>query len=49
MPNYNSLTQGFIAVDLRTGKTLWTKNYNNYFSNGSQDILLCGQIYIYKT
>jgi outer membrane protein assembly factor BamB len=48
-PNYNSLDQGFVAVELRTGKTLWTKNYNNYFSNGSQDILLCGQIYEYKT
>jgi outer membrane protein assembly factor BamB len=48
-PNYNSLDQGFTAVDLRTGQTLWTKNYANYFSNGSQDILLCGQIYIYKT
>jgi hypothetical protein len=48
-PNYNSLDQGFTALDLRTGKTLWTKNYNNYFSNGSQDILLCGQIYVYKT
>jgi outer membrane protein assembly factor BamB len=48
-PNFNSLDQGFTAVDLRTGKSLWTKNYNNYFSNGSQDILLCGQIYIYKT
>ncbi len=49
MPNYNSLTQGFVAMDLRTGETLWTKNYNNYFSNGSQDVLLCGQIYVYKT
>jgi hypothetical protein len=48
-PNFNSLDQGFTAVDLRTGKTLWTKNYANYFSNGSQDILLCGQIYVYKT
>jgi PQQ-like domain len=48
-PNYNSLDQGFTALDFRTGKTLWTKNYNNYFSNGSQDILLCGQIYVYKT
>ena len=48
-PNYNSLDQGFLAVDLRSGKTLWTKNYNNYFSNGSQEILLCGQIYVYKT
>ncbi len=49
MPNFNSLTQGFVALDLRTGETLWTKNYNNYFSNGSQDVLLCGQIYVYKT
>ncbi len=49
MPNYNSLTQGFSAVDLRTGQTLWTKNYNNYFANGSQDVLMCGQIYVYKT
>ena len=48
-PNYNSLDQGFTAVELRTGKTLWTKNYNNYFSNGSQETLLCGQIYVYKT
>jgi outer membrane protein assembly factor BamB len=49
MDNYNSLTQGFTAKDLRTGETLWTKNYNNYFANGSQDILLCGQVYVYKT
>ena len=49
MPNFNSLTQGFVAEDLRTGQTLWTKNYNNFFANGSQDILLCGQIYVYKT
>jgi hypothetical protein len=48
-PNYNSLTQGFVAKDLRTGETLWTKNYNNYFANGSQDVLMCGQIYVYKT
>ena len=48
-PNYNSLDQGFVAKDLRSGETIWTKNYNNYFSNGSQDILLCGQIYEYKT
>jgi outer membrane protein assembly factor BamB len=48
-PNYNSLNQGFRAVDLRTGETLWEKNYNDYFSEGSQDILLCGQNYIYKT
>ena len=48
-PNYNSLDQGFIALDLRTGKSLWTKNYNNYFYNTSQDILMCGQIYVYKT
>jgi outer membrane protein assembly factor BamB len=48
-PNFNSLDQGFTAVNLRTGETLWTKNYNNYFSNGSQESLLCGQIYIYKT
>lgn len=48
-PNYNSLTQGFVARDLRTGQMLWTKNYNNYFANGSQDVLLCGQIYVYKT
>lgn len=48
-PNYNSLDQGFTAVNLRTGETLWTKNYNNYFSNGSQESLLCGQIYVYKT
>ncbi len=49
MPNFNSLTQGFVAKDLRTGETIWTKNYNNYFANGSQDVLLCGQIYVYKT
>ncbi len=49
MPNYNSLTQGFVAKDLRSGETIWTKNYNNYFANGSQDVLLCGQIYVYKT
>ncbi len=49
MPNYNSLTQGFVAKDLRTGQILWTKNYNNYFANGSQDVLMCGQIYVYKT
>ena len=48
-PNFNSLDQGFRAVDLRTGETLWTKDYTNYFFEGSQDILLCGQIYIYKT
>jgi len=48
-PNYNSLDQGFTCLDLRTGQTIWTKNYNNYFYNGSQDILLCGQIYVYKT
>jgi hypothetical protein len=48
-PNYNSLDQGIVAVELRTGKTLWTQNYNNYFSNGSQEILMCGQIYEYKT
>jgi hypothetical protein len=48
-PNYNSLDQGFIALNLRTGEELWRKNYNNYFYNGSQDILLCGQIYVYKT
>jgi outer membrane protein assembly factor BamB len=48
-PNFNSLTQGFRAVNIRTGETLWTKNYNNYFANGSQDVLLCGQIYEYKT
>jgi outer membrane protein assembly factor BamB len=49
MPNYNAITQGFVALDLRTGTTLWTKNYLNYFANGSQDTLLCGQIYVYKT
>jgi hypothetical protein len=49
MPNFNSLPQDFVAKDLRTGQTLWTQNYNNYFANGSQDILLCGQIYVYKT
>ncbi len=48
-PNYNSLDQGFTAVNIRTGETLWTKNYNNYFSNASQESLLCGQIYVYKT
>jgi hypothetical protein len=49
MDNYNSLTQGFTAVNLRTGETLWTKNYNNFFANASQDVLMCGQIYVYKT
>ncbi len=49
MPNYNAITQGFVALDLRSGHTLWTKNYLNFFANGSQDTLLCGQIYIYKT
>ncbi len=49
MPNYNAITQGFVALDLRSGHTIWTKNYLNYFANGSQDVLLCGQIYIYKT
>jgi len=49
MDNYNSLTQGFVARDLRTGQILWTKNYNNYWANGSQDVLMGGQIYRYKT
>jgi hypothetical protein len=38
-PGASSNPQGWVAVDLRTGKTLWTKN--------TTDILLCGQIYDY--
>jgi len=41
--------QGWVAKDLRTGQTLWTKNYLNFFGNGSNDILAYGQIYVYKT
>jgi hypothetical protein len=51
IPNYSSggALQGWVAVNLRTGETIWTKNYRNYFANGSYDTLLCGQIYVYKT
>ncbi len=51
IPNYSTggTYQGWVALDLRSGRTLWTKNYLNYFANGSNDILLCGQIYRYKT
>jgi outer membrane protein assembly factor BamB len=41
--------QGWVAVNLRTGATIWTKNYQNYFEPGSYDLLMCGQIYVYKT
>jgi hypothetical protein len=51
IPNYSSggALQGWVALDLRTGETIWTKNYRNYFAQGSYDTLLCGQIYEFKT
>jgi hypothetical protein len=49
IPNYSSAPQGWVARDLRTGQILWTKNYLNYFVQGENDILMCGQIYVYKT
>jgi hypothetical protein len=51
VPNYSSggPYQGWVARDLRTGTILWTRNYLNYFASGSNDILMCGQIYVYKT
>jgi len=51
VPNYSSggPYQGWVARDLRTGQILWTKNYQNYFAAGSYDLLMCGQIYVYKT
>ena len=51
IPNYSSggTVQGWVAMDLRTGETIWTKNYLNYFAPGSNDILAYGQIYVYKT
>jgi outer membrane protein assembly factor BamB len=39
---------GWVAVNLRTGQTIWTQNYLNYFAPGSDDFLMCGQIYVYK-
>ena len=51
VPTYSSggSYQGWVARDLRTGQILWTKNYQNYFAPGSYDLLLCGQIYVYKS
>jgi hypothetical protein len=49
VPNYSGVEQGWVARDLRTGQILWTKNYLNYFVQGENDILMCGQIYVYKT
>ncbi len=40
--------QGWIAVNLFTGETMWTKNYLNYFGDGQNDILRCGQIMVYN-
>ena len=44
----NSAGQGWVAVDLHTGETLWTKNYLNYFGDGQNDLLRCGQIMVYN-
>jgi hypothetical protein len=51
IPGYSSggALQGWVAVDLRTGETIWTQNHRNLFAQGSYDTLLCGQIYVYKT
>jgi hypothetical protein len=51
VPNYSAggTYEGWMAVDLRTGQTLWTKNYMNYFGQGSYDLLYCGQIYVFKS
>jgi len=51
IPNYSTAgtVQGWVARDLRTGQILWTKNYLNFFAQGSNDILMCGQVYVYKT
>jgi outer membrane protein assembly factor BamB len=43
-----SAGQGWVAVDLFTGETLWTKNYLNYFGDGQNDALRCGQIMVYN-
>jgi hypothetical protein len=43
-----SAGQGWVAVDLHTGETLWTKNYYNYFGDGQNDALRCGQIMVYN-
>ncbi len=43
-----SAGQGWVAVDLQTGETLWTKNYLNYFGDGQNDLLRCGQIMVYN-
>ncbi len=40
-PGASSNPQGWVAVDVRTGKTLWNKDTN--------DILLCGQVHNYKS
>lgn len=51
VPTYSSggSYQGWVARDLRTGQILWTKNYQNYFAPGSYDLLMCGQVYVYKS
>ncbi len=43
-----SAGQGWVAVDLHTGETLWTKNYLNYFGDGQNDLLRCGEILDYN-
>ncbi|HUJ84562.1 MAG TPA: hypothetical protein VLV84_03040 [Candidatus Acidoferrales bacterium] len=51
VPTYSSggAYQGWVARDLRSGQILWTKNYRNYFATGSYDLLMCGQVYVYKS
>jgi hypothetical protein len=43
-----SAGEGWVAVDLQTGETLWTKNYLNYFGDGQNDALRCGQVSVYN-
>jgi len=40
--------QGWVAVNVFTGETLWTKNYYNYFGDGQNELLRCGQIMVYN-
>jgi outer membrane protein assembly factor BamB len=38
----------WVAVDLQTGKTIWTQDYTNYFGDGQNDALRCGEIIVYN-
>ncbi len=51
IPNYSSggAYQGWIARNLRTGEIIWQKSTRNEFGDGSIDVLICGQVYVYKT